>query len=331
MTTNKDQLLKYLKEKRGNWISGESVSNKLSVSRSAIWKQIKKLREEGYVIESSPKKGYLLSKSSNLLFADDIPGGLDTKVFGKKGIHYFREIGSTNTKAKDLAASGAPEGTIIIAEQQTEGRGRRGRVWFSPPGKGIYISLILRPEMPPSEAPTMTLMTAIAVAEALISLVKLEVSIKWPNDILVRGKKIAGILTEISTEMDSIDFIIVGLGMNVNIPFESFPKEINDIVTSILIETGKHFSRIELIRAYLHFHEKYYKIFQKSGYEPIIERWKGLSDMIGQHLMVNVLGKEYSGEVIDMDNDGALILKDNQGGLHRIFSGDVTILQRSGT
>ncbi len=328
---NKDRLLKYLREKRGNWVSGQTISNKLSVSRSAIWKQIKKLREEGYVIESSPKKGYLLSKLSNLLFADEIPDGLDTEIFGKKGIHYFREIDSTNNKAKDLAASGAPEGTIVIAEQQTKGRGRRGRVWFSPPGGGIYISLILRPEMPPNEAPTMTLMTAVAVAEALISLVELEVSIKWPNDILVGGKKVAGILTEISTEMDSIDFIIVGLGMNVNMPLASFPKEINDIVTSILLETGKHFSRIELIRAYLHFHEKYYKIFQKNGYEPIIERWKELSNMFGRNIMVNVLGKEYSGEVIDMDNDGALILKDNQGNLHRVFSGDVTLLRRSGT
>ena len=201
----KNQLLLYLKENQENWVSGELISNNLSVSRAAIWKQIRNLKEDGYIIESSPKKGYLLSKSSDPITAGEIRQGLSTRVFGKKNIIYLRETDSTNTRAKELAAQGAPEGTLVIAEKQTNGRGRRGRSWFSPPGGGIYFSLILRPVISPGETPRITLMTAVVLAETLISLMKLKLRIKWPNDILVNGKKLAAILTEISTEMDEVN------------------------------------------------------------------------------------------------------------------------------
>ncbi len=155
---------------------------------------------------------------------NEILDSLDTRIFGKRNIDYFMEIDTTNTRAKDLAAEGAPEGTLVIAEKQTKGRGRKGRSWFSPLGHGIYTSFILRPAMPPSGAPRITLMTAVAIAEALLSLMQLEVRIKWPNDILVNGKKLAGILTEISTEMDAINYIVVGIGLNVNTPFKDLPE-----------------------------------------------------------------------------------------------------------
>jgi BirA family biotin operon repressor/biotin-[acetyl-CoA-carboxylase] ligase len=323
--TTKEHLLLYLKEKRGEWISGEMISNRLGVSRSAIWKHIRTLREEGYIIESSSKKGYLLSLLSNRLFTDEIPSGLETKIFGKQGIHYFKEIDSTNSRAKELAADGAPEGTLVIAEEQTHGRGRKGRSWFSPPGGAIYVSLILRPTIPPSEAPTITLLTGVAVAEALRSLMPLEALIKWPNDILINNKKLAGILTEISTEMDAIDYVVVGIGINVNIPLESFPKEIREIATSILIEKGNHFPRIDIIRAILYSFERYYELSKQSGFEPIIQKWKTLSDMIGRQATVDVMGRQYTGRVHEIENDGILILKDEQGTLHRIFSGDVKL------
>ena len=212
--TTKDQLLLYLKEKRENWVSGELLSDELGVSRAAVWKHVRKLREEGYVIKSSPRKGYCFSKTSDLLLPNEIRDGLDTRTFGKRNIDYFMEIDSTNMRAKDLAAEGAPEGTVVIAEKQTKGRGRKGRSWHSPLGHGIYTSLILKPAMSPSGAPRITLMTAVAIAEALLSLVHLEVRIKWPNDIIVNGKKLAGILTEISTEMDAVNYIVVGVGIN---------------------------------------------------------------------------------------------------------------------
>jgi len=322
--STKDQLLLYLKERKGDWVSGEALSNKIVVSRSAVWKHICKLREEGYVIESSPKKGYLLRKAPDLLFPNEIREGLDTKVFGKRDIVYFTETDSTNTRAKDLAARGAPEGTLVISERQTKGRGRKGRSWFSPSQGGIYTSLILKPSISPSEAPKITLLTAVVVAETLRSLTGLSVIIKWPNDILINGKKIAGILTEMSTEMDAIDHIVVGLGLNVNTP--DFPDDIKEKATSIFIETGKHFPRVRFIREYLKWYEKYYEIFKKTGFEPVIKRWKELTNMIGKRITVEMISKKYSGEVQDIDKDGVLILKDNTGKSHRIFSGDITLM-----
>ena len=327
MSTN-DQLLLYLKENQGSWVSGELISNNLSVSRAAIWKHIRKLKDEGYVIESAPKKGYLLSKASDPITADEIKEGLCTKVFGKKNIIYLKETDSTNTRAKELAAQGAPEGTMVIAEKQTKGRGRRGRNWFSPPGGGIYFSLILRPAISPGETPRITLMTAVVLAETLISLIKLKLKIKWPNDILVNGKKLAGILTEISTEMDAVNYIIVGLGMNVNTRFEIFPQEIKENATSILIEKGKQFPRVRLIQNYLKLYEQYYDMFKKNNFEPIMKRWRELADIIGKQIRVDVIGKTHIGKVIDVDNDGVLILKDDHGGLQRIFSGDVTLARQ---
>ena len=321
----RDQLLLFLNKKRGSWVSGELLSNDLAVSRAAIWKHVRKLKEEGYVIASSTKKGYLLDKDSDLLLAQEIEEGLDTRVFGKRGIDYFKELDSTNMRAKELARGDAPEGTVIIAENQTRGRGRMGRNWSSPKGDGIYASLILRPVMSPGGAPRITLMTAVAVADALLSQIELELKIKWPNDILVKGKKLAGILTEISTEMDAVNYILVGLGLNVNIAPESFPEEIREKATSLFIETGERFPRVKLMRAYLEQFEKYYEMFKRNDFFPIMHRWKQLSGIVGQKIRVDVMGRTHVGKVVDIDDDGVLILKDNQGRLQRIFSGDVTL------
>ncbi len=327
--TTKNKLLVCFKEQKGEWVSGESISNKLSVSRTAIWKQVCNLKADGYVIESSSKKGYLLSRTPDLLLADEIREKLNTSVFGKQDIIHLKETDSTNTRAKDLASHGAPEGTVVIAEKQTKGRGRRGRSWFSPLSDGIYASLILRPAISPVVASKITLMAAVAVAESLLSLTQLDVRIKWPNDILINGKKIAGILTEISTEMDRVDYIVIGLGLNVNTSFKNTSREVRERATSILAETGKRFPRIKLIRAYLQFYEKYYEMFNKSGFEPIMSRWKELANIIGQRIIVDTISKKYIGEVLNVDDDGILILKDDQGTAHRIFSGDVTLARVS--
>ncbi|UCF72967.1 MAG: biotin--[acetyl-CoA-carboxylase] ligase [Deltaproteobacteria bacterium] len=271
-----------------------------------------------------PTRDQSLAYLSDLLSPDEIRQELDTKVFGKRDIVYFRETDSTNTRAKDLAAGDAPEGTLIVSEKQEKGRGRKGRGWFSPPQQGIYASLILRPTISPREAPRITLLTAVAVAETLLSLTGLKVNIKWPNDILVNGRKIAGILTEISAHTDAIDYIVVGLGLNVNTP--RFPDDIRDKATSILIETGKQFPRIRLIREYLRRLERYYEVFKGIGFEPVMKRWKQLTNIVGQEIMVEVTGKKYIGEVKDVDRDGALILKDTNGKSHRISSGDVTLM-----
>jgi len=322
-TSTKDQLLQYLKETKGEWVSGESLSKQMGVSRSAVWKQISKLKEEGYSIESAPKKGYLFRKASELLLPNEIREGLETKLLGKGDIVYSKEIDSTNRKARDLADEGAPEGTLVLSEAQIRGKGRKGRTWFSPPKGGIYISLILRPTISPVDAPKFTLLTAVAIAEALLSMTPLNINIKWPNDILVNGKKIAGILTEMSTEMDAVNYIVVGLGLNVNTP--KFPEAIQGIATSIFIETGKVFPRVKIIQEYLARYEAYYDMYKKIGFDSIIDRWKDLSEIIGKKVEVEVIGNQFIGKALDIDSDGALILKDEQGGVHRIISGDITL------
>lgn len=327
MKTTRDKLLLYLKENRGNWVSGEWLGRRLAVSRTAINKHIRHLQKIGYPIDTSTKKGYSLGAPSDLLLPDEIREGLATRVFGAEDIVHLTETDSTNLRAKELAAGGATEGTIVVAERQTGGRGRKGRSWFSPEGS-IYMSFILRPRMPPSEAPGITLMTGAAAAEALLLLTQLDARIKWPNDILVGGRKIAGILTEISSDMDRIDYVVVGIGINVNIPKENLGDDIKETATSVLIETGGPLARPRLIRAFLEQFEIYYGIIQDQGFEPIRKRWKELSDIAGRRTMVEMIGKTLTGQVVDIDTDGVLLLTDDLGKHHRIVSGDITAICR---
>ena len=322
----RDALLADLKQARDLWVSGQFLSERLFMTRSAVWKQIRTLKEDGYEIEASPRKGYRLCGIPDLLLMQEVRDGLTTRVFGQTQACYFRQADSTNLRAREMAAKGAPEGTLVVAEQQTHGRGRRQRLWFSPPRQGIYASLILRPLIPPTEAPRMTLLAAVAVAETLLALTPLEATIKWPNDILVRGRKIGGILTEISTGMDAIDYVVIGLGLNVNIPAGDFPGEIHAHATSILAETGAPFSRLLLLRRYLETLEYYYETFHTQGFGPVLQRWRALTDMLGRRVRVDMIGRQHVGEVTDFDQDGSLILRDKDGRSIRIFSGDVTLL-----
>jgi len=319
----KDELLRYLREEQGNWISGEKVSRRIGVSRSAIWKQVSRLRQEGYVIRSSSKKGYLFLGTPEMLLPAEIREGIGTEVFGRKEIVYFPELDSTNRKAKELAAEGAPEGTLVVAEEQTRGRGRIGRSWHSPFQTGIYMSLILRPKLPPNEAPKITLVTGVAVAEALLAVTPLKPDIKWPNDILVRGRKICGILTETSTEMDAIDFVVVGVGMNVNT--REFPDDLKEIATSVSLETGKTFDRVMLMREFLRQFEHLYTTFLHSGFESIGKRWSELSILLGKDVSVHMIDRTCKGRVMELDRDGALIIKGEHGELEKIYSGDIHI------
>lgn len=323
--TTRDRLLSYLKEERGNWVSGEWLSRMLGVSRTAVNKHIRHLQKVGYTIDTSTKKGYSLGATADLLLPAEIREGLATRVFGAEDIVHLPETDSTNLRAKELAALGAVEGTIVIAERQTGGRGRKGRSWFSPEG-GIYMSCILRPRMTPSEAPGITLMTGVAAAEAINLLTRLNARIKWPNDILVGGRKIAGILTEISADMDGIDYVVVGIGINVNISREDLGDDIREIATSVLIETGGPLARSRLVRAFLEQFEIYYRIIQDQGFEPIRKRWKDLSGIIGRRTRVEMIGKTLTGQVFDIDTDGVLLLTDDLGARHRIVSGDITLI-----
>ena len=323
-TTSK--LLAELKANPGSWISGEHLSTRLSVSRSAINKHIRKLKQMGYTVSAAPRRGYCLETAPDLLLPGEVKEGLGTLRLGQKEIVYLHQADSTNTRAKELAMKGAPEGTLVLAETQTMGRGRKGRAWHSPQGSGIYASLILRPALPPGEAPMITLVTAVAVCEAILKTTELTPTIKWPNDILINGKKIAGILTELTMEMDAVDFIIVGVGLNVNAGKDAFSEGLAHIATSMVIETGAQFNRASLLREYLRQMECHYDEFMSTGFAPIVRRWKELSDIIGRQVAVNMIRKSHMGVVVDVDNQGMLILEDKDGRLHRIISGDITIV-----
>ncbi len=323
MTTTRYRLLTYLKENLGQWVSGESISNQLGISRAAIWKHINSLKNDGHLIHSAPKKGYCLTEAADLLSLEEISGGLDTRFIGRPSVAVFKETDSTNLQAKILASQGAPEGTVVTAETQTQGRGRRGRSWFSPVGQSIYVSILLRPPLAPAQAPQITLMTAVAVARTLQA-TGLDARIKWPNDILIGGKKIAGILTEISTEMDLVDWVVVGLGLNVNTSADQMPPEIQEIATSVQIETGRPYSRVELLCALLGNFEVCYERLKTGGFGPIMEEWRQMTDIIGQRVYVDVMQTRHFGTVAAVDDDGVLILTDDQGQTRRIFSGDVT-------
>lgn len=321
----KDQLLAYFREDYGKWISGELLSGRMGVSRSAVWKQVSKLRREGYEISSSPKKGYRFLGAPELLLPAEIREGLKTKTFGRKEIAYVAALASTNRKARELAAAGAPEGTLVVAEEQLRGRGRRGRSWYSPPRMGIYTSLILRPKLPPHQAPKITLVAGVSVAETLLSATPLKPSIKWPNDILVGSRKICGILTETSTEMDVIDYVVLGVGINVNTP--DFPSELKETATSVFLESGNTFDRVKLMQEFLHQFERLYSTFLQSGFEAIGERWGELSLLTGKQVLVAMIDRSCSGRVMRLDRDGALIIKGKEGELEKIYSGDITVLE----
>lgn len=319
-------LLDTLRLNQGKWVSGEALAKRLSMTRSAVWKKIGILKEEGYGIESLPRRGYRLLAIPDLMLIQEIRDGLLTSVLGKADIYRYVSTDSTNSRAKELAARGASEGVLVIAEEQAEGRGRLDRPWFSPGGENIYASLVMRPSLPPQTASRMVLLVAVAAAEALIDVTGLQATVKWPNDILVGGRKIGGILLEMAVEMDAIDYVVVGLGINVNSAAERFPEEIRRKTTSILMETGKPFSRVLLLCRFLEFLEDGYNTFRESGFESILTRWKALTDMVGKQASIRTINGLYNGVIVDMDHNGFLILRDNQGGEMRLFSGDITIM-----
>jgi BirA family biotin operon repressor/biotin-[acetyl-CoA-carboxylase] ligase len=321
----KDKVLEKLINNKGKRVSGEKLASELSVSRSAIWKHIKVLRDEGYMIDSSTNLGYSLIETPDTLNPGEIKAGLQTKVIGKE-IKYFKETESTNIIAREIAAS-VDEGTVVIAESQTAGRGRLGRKWISPEG-GIWFSIILKPKMQPQYASRITLLAGVCVAKTIRGL-GLPAKIKWPNDVLINGKKVCGILTEIGAEVDLIDYLIVGIGIDANVDTESFPEEIRDSSTSLKKETGKEINRVDFVRKLLEEFELLYLEFQKEGFTEILEEWRNMSATIGEWVKISTQTRTIYGEAIGVDNEGALILETSDGQLEKILAGNCEHLRRT--
>jgi len=316
------EILRLLKEHRSNFVSGEEMCRHLKVTRTAVWKRIGALRALGYEIEASPRTGYRLVRSPDVLSLWEVGPNLKTKWMGKK-IHYYQAIDSTNSAAYQMALRGADEGEAVIAESQEKGRGRLGRPWFSPPFLNLHLSVILRPKIPPQQASLLTLMAAVATANTVERFSGLCPSIKWPNDILLNNRKVAGLLNEIHSETDRIHFVILGMGVNLNMDGKALPKEIRTKATSLKEEMGRPVSRKEFLQSLLKELEGWYSTFSKKGGAPILKAWRARSRIKGKKVRVTSFRETLVGVAIDVDTDGALILKTRTGGRRRIVAGDI--------
>jgi BirA family biotin operon repressor/biotin-[acetyl-CoA-carboxylase] ligase len=295
------------------------------VTRAAVWKSIGLLRKEGYIIQSSPSKGYKLVSPPDLS-AHDLKKLLvkSTDRIGHN-IIFVDQAASTNILALEMAAKGCPEGTVVIADSQTGGKGRLGRTWISPAGVNLYLSIVVRPDIPPMDATSLTLLSAVACASAIRTNCDIPVSIKWPNDILAGNLKIGGILTEIRADMDRISYAVIGIGINVNISAEDLPEEIRNIGTSIFIESRKTFSRTILAAAIIQEFDSGYIQLLTNGKKGITDKWIELSSTIGKHVRVAVGNRVFEGLAEGIDDNGLLIVKLADASVSKFSAGDVTM------
>lgn len=318
----RNEILDYFRKADGNFVSGQQISKDLHVSRTAIWKHINVLKERGYIFESSTRKGYRLIYAPNLLTPLEIDSALHTETFGRHVV-YLESTQSTNEEAKKIAREGAEEGTIVVAEEQITGHGRLARGFYSPFAKGIWFSLILRPKFFPMEASKCTLLAAVGVCRGIRRMGLADAGIKWPNDILVHGKKLVGILTLMSASMEKIDYIIMGIGINTGIKRNEFPEDFREGATSFLNE-GINVSRKDLLAAILGELEKEYSIAQDEGFDKVLDDWRALSVTLGQEVRVIFGDDSYTGKAVDIDRDGCLLV--NTGSeVKRVIAGDVSI------
>ncbi|HMM22178.1 MAG TPA: biotin--[acetyl-CoA-carboxylase] ligase [Selenomonadales bacterium] len=322
------QILQLLRENFGQYVSGEDLSRRLAVSRTAVWKHIRALKDEGYEVEGHSRLGYRLLSVPDLLLPGEIVPGIRTRWLGH-AVYYCDEVDSTNSRAKKLAADGCPHGQIVIAETQTGGRGRLARGWFSPYARGIWLSVVLRPPFSPREAPKCTMLAAVAVNRAIRKVSGVACGIKWPNDILYDNRKIVGILTEMSAEIDAINYVVIGMGINVNSRAEEFPPELAKAATSLLIAGGRPVSRKELLAAVLGELEGLYDKTVLQGFAPVLEAWRAETVTLGRTVDVFSSGQTFSGLAVDIDDEGGLLVETSTG-LERVIAGDVSVRARRG-
>lgn len=318
------QLLDAFTNAGEEFLSGQYLADLIGCSRTAVWKHIEELRKDGFELEAVRKKGYRIMGTPQQITADEIRLGLKTKVLGQH-IHYEDSVDSTQKIAVRLSVNGVPEGTAVIAEEQLVGRGRMDRRWHSPKYTGIWMSLILRPTIPIYKTPQLTLITAVAIVQAIEEMTNLKPQIKWPNDILMNGKKVTGILTELQAEADKVSSIIIGIGINVNQKTEDYPPELQDIATSLLIEQGEPVNRAALIRAVFTRMEQLYFLYLEKGFTPIKLLWEGYAISIGKRIVARTLTGNIEGIAKGITEDGVLIIEDDNGEIHQIYSADIEL------
>ena len=319
----RDEVLEFLRQNQGGFVSEQDMSEACHVSRTAIWKHIKALRQKGYKIESYTKRGYRLLEEPDLLSPLAMKQILNTDIFGKRYV-YMDTTESTNLEARRLAQQGAEEGTVVVTEEQAAGRGRLSRGWYSPFGKGLWFSLILRPDFPPAEAPKCTLMAAVALTKAFHKMGLADAGIKWPNDIVLNRKKVCGILTEMNMEIDSIAYVVVGVGINVN--RMEFREDIAETATSLKKESGHSIERAELLSEILSSFFRDYKLFlEKQDLSPFLESYNQKLVNVGREVKIIKKGEEIIRTAIGINDRGELIVQDAEGNTEHIFSGEVSV------
>ena len=323
MTTDA-KILSALRENHAG-VSGADLAGQLGVTRAAIWGRIEQLRQLGYEIEAGPHFGYRLVSAPDVLHADDLLARLGkTKVIGRD-IRVFEQTTSTNDVIEKLARDGVKEGAVVFAESQTKGRGRLGRKWISPERKGLWFSVLLRPDLRPQEATQLTVASATALRRAIQSETGLHPEIKWPNDILIGGKKVAGILTELSAELDRVRHVILGIGVDVNLGTSEFPPELRKLATSLKIESGKTISRSELATAILRELDGDYARICGGCFAEVADEWEAHCQTIGRNVTIQTGERRIRGRAESLDDDGALLLRTEHGHLERVTGGDVTL------
>ncbi len=321
-------ILRLLKAKPGGYVSGTFLASRLGLSRTGIWKHIQNLRALGYEITSHPKEGYRLEALPDLLIPEEVILNLNTSWLGHS-YHYFKEIGSTNDQALSLASQGAPHGTVVVAERQTAGKGRMSRVWESPSLHGIYFSTLLRTAIPTQEAPQCNLTAALALTRVLSRDYGLKASIKWPNDVLMEGRKVSGILTEMQSDQDSTRFLVLGMGINVNQQPRDFDSSFPYPATSVAMEGGQPVMRQILLIRLLRELETLMDLFLAQGFSQLLEELESRSHVHGRDVRVHMPHEEVTGTVMGFTREGALRIRTGRGEESIIWAGDVTRVEGS--
>jgi len=319
------RILCALREPPGGSVSGADLSRKLGISRAAIWARIEDLRGLGYDIEASPHLGYRLVSAPDLLHADDLYSRLGTTRIVGRDIRVFERTTSTNDLIARLAHDGIREGAVVFAESQSRGRGRLGRLWISPARKGLWFSILLRPDLAPQSATQLTVAAATALARAIAQQTRLVPEIKWPNDILIRGKKVAGILTELTAELDHVKEMVLGIGVDVNLDPAELPHDLRKTATSLKIECGQAIDRAELAVAILRELDGDYERIRRGQFELVAAEWRQRCGTLGREVSIRIGDRVIRGRAESLDAEGALLLRTQHGRLERIIGGDVTM------
>nr|WP_149474087.1 biotin--[acetyl-CoA-carboxylase] ligase [Oceanobacillus polygoni] len=322
MESTRDQLIQLLAENGDAYISGQALSDSIGISRNAIWKQMKELEKDGYQIEAKPRVGYRITEFPDKLSSNTLKWGLDTAWLGKTILHH-PTVDSTQAIGHQAAREGGPHGTIIVADEQTGGRGRMNRSWHSAKGKGMWLSIILRPKILPNHAAQLTLLTATVLADVLDKYDSVKPFIKWPNDILINEKKAAGILTEMQAEQDQIQYILIGIGLNVNQTRDDLHEDIQSKATSLRIESGNELSIKNLIQELLIAFEASFDKYMEQGFLPIKKKWESYGFKIGEEIAIKTFKDYWRAPFHGISEDGALCTETEEGKPISLYSAEI--------